>query len=487
MHKAFSISPSLLAYATRLLLGTALMTTPLLAAAFNSGSTGADGDFNPTLNTQLQLPPDGIFNYKSVNIPQGVTVTFKRNAANTPVYMLVQNDATIAGTIDVSGGNAADVGSAGDGNMTDDGTPGVGGPGGFDGGWGGIDAVTANCTPTPSSVCTGTRGGNGQGPGGGVGAGLTYDNYGNPNPNGGHSGLYNYGNNLLQPLVGGSGGGGGSGHRIYLRGSGGGGGGGAILLAVTGKTNLTGSILANGGSVGKPALTFTTPFNLYPSVGGCGSGGGIRIVSSQLSGNGSFLAQGGNGNCYSPVGGDGRIRLEADQLYFTGTTTPTFYTSTPNALFVPNLPHLAITTVANQAVPSNPSGMAQVTLAATTANPVNVVVASSGVPVGTNVALTVKPEIGADPITATPVAITGNQSAGTATLSVNLPDGASVLEASTSFIITAAVGDALARYANNERVEKVTLTASTGGPGLAILTTVSGKTYRVPQSVLSGS
>jgi len=282
-------------------------------------------------------------------------------------------------------------------------------------------------------------------------------------------------------------GGGGSGERIYLRGSGGGGGGGAILLAVSGKANITGTLLANGGLAGMSARTFGTPLFLSPALGGCGSGGGIRIVSSQLSGNGSFLTQGGNRHCYSPVGGDGRIRLEADQLFFTGTTTPTFYTSTPNALFVPNLPHLAITTVAGQAVPSNPSGMAQVTLAATTANPVAVVVTSSGVPVGTNVALTVKPEIGADPVTATPVALTGNQSAGSATLSVNLPDGASVLEASTSFIITAAVGDALAPYANNERVEKVTLTASTGGPGVAILTTVSGKTYRVPQGVLSGS
>ncbi len=133
MRTMFSISPSPLACVFRLLLGSALLATPMLAAVFNSGSTGADGDFNPTLNTELPLPPDGIFNFKSVNIPQGVTVTFKRNAANTPVYMLVQNDATIAGTIDVSGGNAVDVGSAGDGNMTDDGTPGVGGPGGFDG------------------------------------------------------------------------------------------------------------------------------------------------------------------------------------------------------------------------------------------------------------------------------------------------------------------------------------------------------------------
>ena len=107
-----------------------LAVVPGLAAAFTSGSTGADGAFNPTVNVEVQLPASGIFNYTTVNIPAGVTVKFKKNAANTPVTILATGDVTIAGTIDVSGTAAAAAGAAGDGNQGDDGQPGKGGPGG---------------------------------------------------------------------------------------------------------------------------------------------------------------------------------------------------------------------------------------------------------------------------------------------------------------------------------------------------------------------
>lgn len=58
---------------------------PSLAQTFNSGSTGSLGAFAPTINTTIALPPDGVLNYTTVNIPSGVTVTFTPNAANTPV------------------------------------------------------------------------------------------------------------------------------------------------------------------------------------------------------------------------------------------------------------------------------------------------------------------------------------------------------------------------------------------------------------------
>src|SRR5205814_7558464 len=72
-------------------------------AAFSSGSTGADGAFNPTTSVALQVPPDGKFNYTTINIPFGVTVTFTRNARNTPVYILATGNVTINGNIDVGG------------------------------------------------------------------------------------------------------------------------------------------------------------------------------------------------------------------------------------------------------------------------------------------------------------------------------------------------------------------------------------------------
>ena len=108
------------------------------ALAFDSGSTGLDGDLNPPVSTEVLLPPNGILNYRSVNIRTGVTVTFKRNATNTPVVMLVQGNATIAGRIDVSGSDGVPTGSAADGSLTAEGIPGSGGPGGFDGGRGAL-------------------------------------------------------------------------------------------------------------------------------------------------------------------------------------------------------------------------------------------------------------------------------------------------------------------------------------------------------------
>src|SRR5688500_1259271 len=100
--------------ATRsLLVGyVALLLTPAasFSQTFVSGSTGADGAFNPSCSptpctVTVQLPPSGIFNYTTVNIPDLVTVKYARNAANTPVTILATGNVVIAGTIDVSGAN----------------------------------------------------------------------------------------------------------------------------------------------------------------------------------------------------------------------------------------------------------------------------------------------------------------------------------------------------------------------------------------------
>ncbi|MGH9837541.1 MAG: hypothetical protein ACREEM_02020 [Blastocatellia bacterium] len=88
---------------------------------FNSGSTGADGPFNPTSSQMVQLPESGVFNFTTVNIPAGVTITFRRNSRNTPVTILASGNVTIAGTIDVSGVDGTSSGIS------------IGGPGGFNG------------------------------------------------------------------------------------------------------------------------------------------------------------------------------------------------------------------------------------------------------------------------------------------------------------------------------------------------------------------
>src|SRR3989304_1593138 len=138
-----------------LLAALALSDGSASAQTFNSGSTGADGPFNPTTNTTLALTPNGVFNFTTINIPAGVTVAFTRNATNTPVTLLASGNVVIAGSVNLNG--------AGGGNPTG-GTGispkgGLGGPGGFNGGDGGDGIAT-------------TTGGTGLGPGGGTGGAV---------------------------------------------------------------------------------------------------------------------------------------------------------------------------------------------------------------------------------------------------------------------------------------------------------------------------
>src|SRR6185503_11362002 len=87
----------------------------------------------------------GVFNYTTVTIPAGVTITYTRNANNTPVTILATGDVVINGTINIDGG-ASDFSPNGA----------LGGPGGFNGGKAGY----------PADAASGTSG---EGPGGGCG------------------------------------------------------------------------------------------------------------------------------------------------------------------------------------------------------------------------------------------------------------------------------------------------------------------------------
>lgn len=491
---------------------------PLGAHAFDSGSTGADGAFSPTVNTTVPLPPSGIFNYRSVNIPAGVTVTFTRNTTNTPVVILASGDVTIGGTLNVSGTSAPGVGAAGDGQTGDDGTNGVGGPGGFDGGRGGLGAVFAY--ETSGAVTPRNRGGSGLGAGGGnPGAAFFHCSDLRTHATGGSGGGFSsaalgaatisecnalffnpggaaYGSSALLPLIGGSGGGGGGGGRSAA-GGGGGGGGGALLIAASGTVSIAGSILANGGNGGGSNSGYLSGCNVanegpvWGAPGGGGSGGAIRIVATTISGNGTVSATGGGagsraGNCIleASAGQVGRVRLEAETYTRTASSAPAHsFSSTPAPVFVAGTPTLRISSVAGQTAPASPTGNADITLPSATPNPITVVFETTGVPVGNTVQLTVSPAYGEKSSAITP-ALTGSTASATASVSVNLPVGPSVLSAQTTYTVVAAVGDLLKNFAGNERVEKVTLVATLGGPSRARLITVSGKEYDVPAEVL---
>ena len=441
-----------------LLLASLLWLAPSLATAqtFNSGSTGADGAFNPTTSTTIPLPPSGVFNCTTITIPAGVTVTFTKNAANTPVILLAQGPVILNGTIDVSGGAAGPLNR-----------PGAGGPGGFDGGVG-ADGLTTGV------------GGSGLGPGGGGGAGAG-QNYGGgggyltagSQGGGGTPGAAGpaYGMPLLRPILGGSGGGGGGGAIGSWIGGGGGGGGGALLIASSasialGTNSGTVAIQANGGSGGGD----------YHGMGGAGSGGAIRLIAPVITGAGQLLAKGGaNGTTASP----GRIRLEATTFTYAGTTTPFASNAFPQPVFpVAGQPGLAIVSIGGLPVPATPAGSVlaapDVLLPTGTTNPVPVGLTASNIPLGTTIQVTATPESGSK-ATATSTGLQGSLASSTATASISLIlSQTNILTATATFPLVASAGEGPV-YAAGEEVTHVRVAAVLGGATQVTYITRSGR------------
>ncbi len=255
------------------------------------GANGSSGVLNITEDTVIDLSQaadgawDGantvngiydasqwavVFNYASVNIAEGTTVTFTNHPSKAPVVWLVAGDVTIAGTVSLNGHESQIAPSLAEG-----------GPGGFRGG--------------TSSFRSNPRASAGFGPGGGF-----------QQNNAGRSGSYGtaisdsatYGNPSLIPLIGGSGAAADPELQATDR-RGGGGGGGAILIACEGSVTLTGTLRADGGQGISPRFS-----NLNNSGG---SGGGIRLVCDSFTGDGNLTAAGGSG---WQAGGSGRIRIE---------------------------------------------------------------------------------------------------------------------------------------------------------------------------------
>lgn len=477
-----------------------LASGPALAGTFVSGSTGADGAFAPTTDITVPLPAKGILNYTTVNIPAGVTVKFEKNGANTAVVILTTGNVNIAGTIDISGGASltTKTGLAADSNRG-----GLGGPGGFDGGRGGLQEQNR-------------KGGTGMGPGGGgggsggngVGNGQSYSDILEGGGGGGFAAageasyairngggfLANirtaygggaYGANSMLPLIGGSGGGGGSGgvSGWGLPGSGGGGGGGALMLVAAGSVSLTGLVNAAGGAAGNINNNACNYGNKnIGGAGGGGAGGAVRILTPSFSGGGSINVNGGTGGCRVGVtdgwqnsansGGNGAVGRSSVEIVTGGTFNPSV------------IPTLTITSIGGVAVPPNPTGAGDVVLPTDQPNPVVINVAASGIPVGTLVKLTLQAPY-ADKVTADTTALVGTLQASTASGNISVPAGASVIMASTTYALSVAMGDSLKMYAGGERVEKVELAAVLGGAMKATLITVSGKEYEVPAAVLA--
>jgi hypothetical protein len=205
-----------------------------------------------------------------------------------------------------------------------------------------------------------------------------------------------------------------------------------------------------------------------------GSGGSINVAGgiggSQGGGNGSI----------------GRIRIEA----YTNTAAITYAQvpsiDKPGALALPGSPSLTITSVAGVAAPASPTGSyssPDILLPAGTANPMTIALAAVNIPLGTTVAVTVKPLDGAAS-SATSTALTGTLAASTATASLTIPTNQpSVISASATFTLASLPG-AGPLYAAGEEVERVRVSAVLGGRSTITYVTKSGR--EVPVDALLG-
>ncbi len=437
---------------------------------FNSGSTGALGALNPTSNTAIALPADGVLNYTTVNIPTGVTITFTPNVSNTPVTLLASGNVMIAGTVSVNGFDGVPQSSTGPTLNVG----GLGGPGGFSGGNGGQRGTNDSGTT-------------GQGPGGGPGCASSTCN----NAPQGHG---TYGADLsfvsLVPLFGGSGGGGTRANSTSgqtIAGGSGGGGGGAIVIASSTQITISGAVTANGGKGGM--LGANCSFN---TVAGSGSGGAIRLVAPQILGAGALQATPGiQPSCFYNLSNSGRIRVEANTLSFTGTSTPGLSPGAPTgvtAASVPPLisaPSLRIASIAGVAMPPVPIGAAttpDVTLPVGTGSLVPVVLTASNIPVPTLFTVQVHlPTTSSPMVTVTSGASSGSFASSTATANVTLtPSQVSVLIVYANFNIPPTIAR-LFPLIDGEEVDHVMMAAGFGETSSTSLVTKHGKKVDLDQ------
>jgi len=384
------------------LLAPLLLAASLPAAALVIPSDGSDGAFNPVANVEVDLSqavtgtwtddntanaglgiydPDQwavVYKYSSINIPAGVTVTFKNHPTGAPVVWLVSGSATIAGTVSLNGADGI-VG-------IDALVPTVAAPGGFRGGAAG----------PPGS-------GSGVGPGGGSIA-----------QSGNHRTVY--GNPANLPLLGGSGGGGEGGN------GGGGGGGGAILIAVADTLTLDGLVQCNGGN--RPSTPAADP--------GIGSGGAVRLIADTIAGTGTAEAKDGNGSSASTAAG--RIRFETAMLS-TGINsfpeTVAIPPGSPPQIFPPaNAPKVRILSIDALPAPADPTAPLQASSDVTIQNngPVQIVVQTENFPIEGVVQVRVAEKFGGDSLLECTYD-SGNATSALWTVTHTFSDGFSALQA----------------------------------------------------------
>jgi len=303
-------------------------------------------------NNTLQLPPNGVICVSQVTCATSSrSLTFARNAANTPVYLLVEGNVTLASAscgVDVSGTSQNTRFGLGMDRIG-----GRGGPGGSDGG--SCDFQHAVFNRAGEGVGPGggrfhTYGTDAVGPGGGGASPIADGGPGYSDPANnlfGAAGGVRYSAFDHRILHGGSGGACGANGITPSTWHGGGGGGGVLVLGVGGTVNLSHSssyLRARGGQ--------------GSTWGGGGGGGVIRIVADVVMGNGLLQADGSNGitTCGTSAvrggcGGHGMVKIEAPDGGATGnllsnvSPPEALHFGVPQAIVPQARPTLAVATV----------------------------------------------------------------------------------------------------------------------------------------------
>ncbi len=287
----------------------------------------------------IDLPPNGVVCVSSMRANgtsnQYHTLRFRRNEANTPVYLLVEGDAKFNYGVRIELNGAAPTTRYGIGM---DRVGGMGAPGGSDGG---------SCDFTFSDP---NRAGGGMGPGGGSGSAVGGGGDGaspvrdGDDGNTGAAGGAHYSEPEHRILHGGSGGGCGSNGAATPAYNGGGGGGGVFVLAAGGEitfytyyTHYESWIHAQGGNA---------------SYGGDGAGGVVRLIADKISGPSTstysdfFIDVRGGGSKESNAG---LIKLESPDVsgYFLNHLYPStaVYYGAQQEIFPDDVPELKIVSV----------------------------------------------------------------------------------------------------------------------------------------------
>ncbi len=407
-----------------------LLLVPVVSQAQSCNSTGADKEYKPAASGAfdpvalgLNAAGDNVFNFTSVTIPSGVTITMPAHLMKSqrPVVFLVSGAVNINGTLDLSGapGNASSL-------QFENRTPSEPGAGGYPGGVGAMP----NSPPTS--------------PGAGPGGGKVTTNQGNgcdasyTYPGGGGGGCKIpspvYGNQELLPLVGGSGGSGGGSSDPNYTGASGGAGGGAIRICSDTSISIY-QLYANGGYGGNASG--------QQGVGGGGSGGAIHLQAPTVTispyGNG-ISAIGGYDYYTNGRASTGRVRIDSNSLSGSNNVSPAPFLSSLlpgnyDGVPLPTPPTVTVVSINGVTKKSNgvpidtqPLNMyspADLTFSAPATGVVPVVVNTTGIPSGTKVTFYLYVATDDNVSPGTPdIAVQATVTSNTATLNIpSLPAG----------------------------------------------------------------